>query len=98
VKEGTEVHYVPSGGYLYLAFRKDEFARIRDLLIAEAEVAQFVNEQPELVYSIEITVIPEKKPSFRMRDRIALLGCGLIGCIAIFVWIVGVTTIMRWSL
>jgi hypothetical protein len=97
VADDIEVHYDPSRGNLFLACGAEAFARLRDSVIAEARVPEVVNGSLDAVRLIEVTMVPAYTPS-RFRDRAALLGCGLVGFVVLFPFVVGVTTIIGWWL
>jgi hypothetical protein len=95
MEDCLKVHYDPRHRCLELACGADEFARLRDLLIAEARVGQLTQGQLASLRSIELVV--EFSPvGSRVREHAVMLGCGLIGAAVAFVMMVGVSTVIGW--
>lgn len=64
-------------GCVELLCGKTAFARLRDLLVTEAKLAESALPKHGTIIIIEFGNMPEQ-PRARFRERIALLGCGLV--------------------
>jgi hypothetical protein len=92
VSDAIEIHCDPE--CLTLTCGKDDFARLLDLVIAEVGAEKVVPLQRDSLRSIEILAAPATGP-VRLRDRVVLLGCYLVGFAMLFLMLVGVTAIAR---
>jgi len=74
---------------------KMAFARIRNLLLSEANLAEGELPTTGTIIIIEFggTPIP---PKSRLRERIAFVGCAFVLCLLLVVFGAGIQTIWRW--
>jgi len=91
-----EVHHEPGRGQVYLRCAPETFTRLRDLLLAEAGVADTGGRLANRMVIVEILASPVAPPPMRRRDKWPLLGCGVVGCAVLFVFATGVATIAGW--
>lgn len=90
--EGIEVHFEPKRGYLELSCGSEAFARLRDALVEASEFEVPIDG----IRLIVVEEIPRIQPAGRLRDRLALVGCGILATAVVFVFAVGVATIASW--
>jgi hypothetical protein len=96
VGDDIEVHYDSKPGEVFLSCGSEAFARLREAVLVEAQVAEVVDSPVTNVRLIEIVAAPSLRPPKRWHDRLALLGCGLAGFVIMFVFIAGIGTIVSW--
>lgn len=94
--DDIEIQFNSQRGHLYIWCKDEAFARICNAVISETGVVDALNGNINCVQSIEITVMPVTPFRPRLRDRMALLGCGLAAFVILFVLIIGVFTIAGW--
>lgn len=99
--DDIEVHYDANNRELMLSCGSQAFARVRNAVIAASDVGELAIEGvPDDVVTIVIEQPhePPIKSHTRLRDRMALLGCGLVAFGIMSVLAIGVATIVRWML
>ena len=95
--DDIEVHYDPRRGELSLSCGDKAFARVREAVISAADLgAAPIDGVPAGVRVIVVGEVRPAKPTGRLRDRLALLGCGLVGFAVLFVLVIGLGTIAGW--
>ena len=95
--DDIEVHYVATCGALSLTCGDDAFLRVRDAIIAAAGLDEMaIDGVPAGVRTIAVNRVQTPPVVNRRADRVALLGCAVIGFAVLFVLIVGVQTIVKW--
>ena len=96
VRDDIEVHYDQKSGSLVLSCGTEAFAVLAALVIAEIGGTEVAFNSPESLRWIEISTMPSPhRPSY-LRDRLAMMGCALVGFVVFFVLAVGVMTIAGW--
>jgi hypothetical protein len=96
VKDDIEAHFDQKSGSLVLSCGTEAFTRLAAVVIAEVGGNEVVFNSPESLRWIEISTKPCPRRQSYLRDRLALLGCGLVVLVVFFVLAVGVMTIFRW--
>jgi hypothetical protein len=96
VSNDIAVNYHPRQGLLQLSCGNEAFARLRDVIIAEAWAAEVIETQPGAVKRIMIEEVSSGRPSTRFPDGVALLCCALFVLAFMFVLAIGVATIASW--
>ncbi len=92
-RTGIEVSCGPKRGDLTLICNAESFHRLRALVLAAAGYASAVDG----VEAVLIVERPLTTPrSVRLRDPIALIGCGMVGFVFLFVLVAGVWAIVGW--
>src|SRR5690606_27587120 len=94
-----DTQYEPSLGQLRLTcFDEETFARLRDLVIAEAGVADAFDDPVDRVNTLLLTNETPAPADSWLRDRVALLGCALVALMLLFVFAMGLVMIGGWFL
>jgi hypothetical protein len=97
VTDDIEVHFDPGRGELSLSCGDEAFTRVRDAVVAAADLGDAaINGVPAGVRAIVVDRVPPPRSPARLRDRLALLGCGVVGFAVLFVLVVGLGTIAGW--
>ena len=96
MSEGIEVLCETSHGSLWLSCPEQVFVRLRDTIISEPTISGLVGESRDAIQHIEISLAPAERPATRVRDRIALVACGTITFVLLFVFAAGVMAIIGW--
>jgi len=92
VSNDIEVHLNPDAGQVTLTCGTEAFARVRAAVVAEAGP---IGAPPAVrVVLIEQVLLP--RPLAQWQDRLALLGCGVVGFVLLFVFVIGIGTIAGW--
>jgi hypothetical protein len=95
--DNIDVHFEPPTGRLFLSCGDEAFARIRDAVCAEAAVGRIVAESSVPVRYIEIEAVPPDGERIGpVRSALFLLGCALVVCAMLFVFITGLSAIVSW--
>lgn len=96
--DDIEIHFNQPRGLLELACGDDAFARVREAVIAEAGASDAIGGDPDAVCLMFIgrKAVPSAEPASQLRDQIALLGCGLVAFMFLFLLLVGAATIAGW--
>jgi hypothetical protein len=95
--DSIEVHYNERSQHLELACGPAAFRRILDFLRKESSLDEIVDVPSDSLKWIGITnanAVVERRERARLRDRFALLGCGLVGFVVLFVFVMGVLAIV----
>jgi hypothetical protein len=93
VSDDIEVHFHPHPGQVTLTCGDEAFARLWELV---ADAAGPIDGAPASVRVVLIERVPPAPPRTRWRDRLGLLGCGVVGFVILFVLVTGVGTIAGW--
>lgn len=93
VSDDIEVHCYPDDGQVTLTCGTEAFARVWAAVVAEAGP---IDGAPPAVRVVLIERVPPPRPSAQWRDRLGLLGCGVVGFVLLFVFVIGVGTIAGW--
>jgi hypothetical protein len=72
------------------------FARIRDLVLAEAKIEGADRDKINCLHIIEFPASRRRSQKAHARDRFALIGCGLVAAFMIAVIWAGIVTIWGW--
>jgi len=92
VSNDIEVHFYPDYGQVTLTCGTKAFARVWAAVVAEAGP---IDAPPAVrVVLIERVLLP--RPLAQWQDRLALLGCGVVGFVLLFVFVIGIGTIAGW--
>ncbi|MEX2316194.1 MAG: hypothetical protein WD669_03515 [Pirellulales bacterium] len=97
--DSIEVHFNERGRHLDLVCGPAAFRRILDFLRTEALLDEIVDLPPESAPNVKwigITnenYIVEIRQVSRWRNRFALLGCGLVASLMLFVFVMGIPAI-----
>jgi len=92
VSDDIEVHCYPDDGQVTLTCGTEAFARVWAAVVAEAGP---IGAPPAVrVVLIERVLLP--RPLAQWRDPLALLGCGVVGFVLLFVFVIGIGTIAGW--
>ncbi len=92
VSDDIEVHCYPDNGQVTLTCGTEAFARVWAAVVAEAGP---IGAPPAVrVVLIEKVLLP--RPLAQWQDRLALLGCGVVGFVLLFVFVIGIGTIAGW--
>ena len=92
VSDDIEVHLNPDDGQVTLTCGTEAFARVWAAVVAEAGP---IGAPPAVrVVLIEQVLLP--RPLAQWQDRLALLGCGVVGFVLLFVFVIGIGTIAGW--
>ncbi|MCY2970506.1 MAG: hypothetical protein NTZ30_07545 [Planctomycetota bacterium] len=92
VSDDIEVHCYPDDGQGTLTCGTEAFARVWAAVVAEAGP---IGAPPAVrVVLIERVLLP--RPLAQWQDRLALLGCGVVGFVLLFVFVIGIGTIAGW--
>lgn len=94
--DDIEIHYDSQRGDLTLTCGDEAFARLRDIVVAEAQLTGMLEVEGGEVQRIEIEVWPPTRTTSRSVDSTALLVWGLLGFAVLFIAIVGLVTIAGW--
>lgn len=95
--DDIEIHYDPSRGELSLSCGEEAFVRLRDAVVAAADLGRAdIEGVPAGVRAIVVDQALRPKSATRFRDGLALLGCGLVGFVVLFVLAIGIGTIVGW--
>ena len=94
--DDIEIHYDSQRGDLTLTCGDAAFARLRDIIVAEAQIAEMIEVEGGEVQRVEIEVWPSTRTTSRSLDSTALLVWGLVVFAVLFVLIVGLVTIAGW--
>ncbi len=84
-------------GMLHLSCDDAAFAQLRKLIIGQTKLrddSEFDETSVEQVLIGRRHVLPEEQRG--LRDRIALVGCGLVGFVLLSIFFAGVATIVGW--
>jgi hypothetical protein len=93
VADDIEVHCYPDNGQVTLTCGAEAFARVWAAVVAEAGP---IDGAPPVVRVVLIERVPPARTPARWRDRLGLLGCGVVGFAVLFVLAIGVGTIAGW--
>ncbi len=74
----------------------ESFAKVRDAVIATAAIGDTLGTPIPRIETIEITNATEEPRSTLARDRVGLIGCAVVCSALIFVFAIGVGTIISW--
>jgi hypothetical protein len=97
VADDIEVHYNAGSGELSLACGDEAFAQVRDAIIVAAGLEDMgIEGVPAGVKMVVVEKVKERKAESRLRDRLALLGCGLVGFALLITLAIGVGRIVGW--
>ena len=92
VSDDIEVHLNPDHGQVTLTCGTEAFARVWAAVVAEAGP---IGAPPAVrVVLIEKVLLP--RPLAQWQDRPGLLGCGVVGFVLLFVFVIGIGTIAGW--
>jgi hypothetical protein len=96
VTDDIEVRF--DDGHLTLSCGEDAFARLRAAVIAQSDAAASLEGGSDAVRYIVVRpmVVPIESSTSRY-DRVALLGCGLVGFAILFLLLVGAGTLAGWK-
>ena len=98
--DDIEVIYDQRSGYLSLSCNAEGFARLRDLVASQPTVTEMITGPVSTIQVIEITEKMAARPFATIPDRVALWGCGLmcglLGFVLMFIFVIGVGTIIGW--
>ncbi|MHC5537458.1 hypothetical protein ACYOEI_04405 [Singulisphaera rosea] len=96
---GIEIHFEPRRDQLLLSCGEEEFARLRDLIVAESGIREIIGSPAAGVGHIEIESVPAVLADRRKarRDPGGLV-IGLAIACAVPVFVVGLRTILLWVL
>jgi hypothetical protein len=89
-----ETKVAANGKQLFVACHEPEFARILQFICAEAKCSEVV-EDVRMVMTTRRD-LSASVPVSGKRDRIALLGCGIVAFVFLFVFVAGITQIISW--
>jgi len=94
----TQVHYNRGRGELTIQCGEQMFARVRGAVVEATNLKDSVADfAPETVQVMVIGTFGKPRvASGRFRDRLALLGCGVVAFAVLFVLVIGVGTIAGW--
>jgi hypothetical protein len=99
MSDGIEVHFDPQRGHLSLTCGEEAFSRLRALVFEEALIPEIVGPPSLGAWRIEIEAV---SPVVAYRQKFnrwpASLAVGLASITALFVFGVGLWTILRWVL
>jgi hypothetical protein len=99
MSDDIEVHFDPQRGHLSLACGEEAFSRIRDLIFEEALIPEIVGPLSLDAWQIEVLSAPAIVTRRRKLSRWwPSLGVGMATMAALFVFGVGLWTILRWVL
>ena len=97
MSDDIEVHFDSEHGHLSLSCDAEAFARLRDLVFAEALIPEIVGPPSLGAWRIEIestsVVIANRR---KHRGWPASLGVGLASVFAFLVFVAGLWTVLRW--
>jgi hypothetical protein len=96
VADDIQAHFHPKRGALLLACRDDAFVRLRDAIVEEAGLSGTIEGVPDNVHEIQIAKVQLIPSPAGLRDKLALVGCALIGFAVLFVLVAGIATIAGW--
>jgi hypothetical protein len=96
VADDIEIHYHAGHGVLSLSCGDEAFARVRDAVIAAADLGGAIEGVPVGVRAIMVDQIRPAKPVSKLSDRLALCGCALVTVVVGTVLAVGLGTIVGW--
>lgn len=91
--DDIEFHVYPQQGQVTLTCGDEAFARLWRMIADEAGP---IPGTPPTVRVILVEKVSPQRPAKSWPDRLALLGCGLLGFLILFVLAVGVGTIAGW--
>ena len=91
VSDDIEVHCYPDDGQVTLTCGTEAFARVWAAVVAEAGP---IGAPPAVRVVLIEQVLP--RPLAQWQDRLALLGCGVVGFVLLFVFVIGIGTIAGW--
>lgn len=91
--DDIEVHCYPDDGQVTLTCGSGAFARVWAAVVAEAGP---IAGAPAVVRVLLVERVTPPRPPARWRDRLGLLGCGVVGFVLLFVFVTGVGTIAGW--
>lgn len=91
--DDIEFHVYPQQGQVTLTCGDEAFARLWRMISDEAGP---IPGAPPAVRVILVEKVPPPRPATPWRDRLVLLGCGLLGFVILSVLAVGVGTIADW--
>jgi len=96
VADDIQVHYYPERGELFLSCDTEAFSRLCDLVVAASGVADDLgNNKPRYVQFVDASIGISPSASW-IRDRLALFGCSFVGFLVMFVFVIGVMSIIGW--
>lgn len=97
VADDIDMHFDSRRGELSLSCSPEAFARVRDAVAAAADLnTTAIDGVPAAVRFIVVREVQPIKPRARFGDRLALVGCGVVTFVILFVLIVGLGTIVGW--
>src|SRR6266496_1512438 len=93
-----EVKYIDDQHFLKLGCGSLAFARFKDLVRAEAKLSDAEFERTSTIVIVDMSDMTNNRPAqkTRIRERIALWGCGLVVVLLLIVFGAGIQTIWRW--
>jgi hypothetical protein len=98
VADDIEVHFDLQRGVLSLDCGAEAFARLREALLATAELGELTTDvEPSQIRTIEITEASAVQPPGRTRSLMLSLGCVVVAVGLTFVLAVGARTIAGWA-
>ena len=95
VSDDIEVHLNPDDGQVTLTCGTEAFARVWAAVVAEAGPIDGAPPAVRVVL-IERVLLPRPARWRSGQDRLALLGCGVVGFVLLFVFVIGIGTIAGW--
>ncbi|QDV35274.1 hypothetical protein [Tautonia plasticadhaerens] len=96
MSDDIEVHFDPRRRLLSLACGEEAFSRLRDRIFEEATIPDLIGPPSPDVHRIEIESVPAAEGPRRHHGRWpASLAAGLAGLAGLFVFGVGLWTILR---
>ncbi len=95
VSDDIEVHLNPDDGQVTLTCGTEAFARVWAAVVAEAGPIDGAPPAVRVVL-IERVLLPRPARWRSGQDPLALLGCGVVGFVLLFVFVIGIGTIAGW--
>ena len=91
--EADEIHAELAHGTFWVRCGDMAFARLRRAILSEARMAETDENSVHDIVLVKASTHPVRTPASRLRDRLWLVGCGIVALAVIFVLATGVTTI-----